>query len=443
MCIASVLGTLLYTPFGKPIWIDEFLHFAFASFDSTEEAWAAIKRSTSGVNHGQTGIYMLINYWALKVWGSDALILRAPSLICTALLYFFAAMTIKIRGYGFIWQIGAVFILFGQSELLYYAGEARPYMPLATAAIGTLAYAVASPDQRATLTIKLTGLFSVILGVLMHPYFSLYWAAIFVFGFWQSWLNQEVKFTLKDLLAYFNIPLCVIGTLIYFYLASQTWLTGSPVFALDPFQFMRRTDIYRLFIYNHTTFLGVHTRGEFFLYLSLTPLVLYLFCPSRLKSLVRPLLPPAVLLWLALGLTFFISLMSYYQNYWILTRQWVASIAIVAVAFAWLMAALFQILERTVPVRFRQGLIALLFLLLTIYCWRASEHNAKVRWASLLDNYGKATVQQFDLKLGALQCPIQPEVWVDLANANINSRSSVSPLFKYYYSGTENPYCAK
>ena len=68
----AVCATAISVLPGRPIWIDEFVHFAFGAFGSTSEAWAAITTSINGVNHGQTGVYMLIDYWLFS-WSERTL----------------------------------------------------------------------------------------------------------------------------------------------------------------------------------------------------------------------------------------------------------------------------------------------------------------------------------------------------------------------------------
>jgi hypothetical protein len=378
----------------------------------------------------------------LKMFGSDALVLRAPSLLSACLLYVFSAMLLRIRGFGFIWQIGAVFIIFGQSELMYYAGEARPYMPLATATVGTVVYAVASAEQRKQWSVRCVGFFSIALGVLMHPYFSVYWASAFLFGFWFAWLRDEVKLTPRDFMTYLNLPLCLIGTAAFFLLASQTWLAGSPVFDRNPFQFMQRAEIYRLFVYNQTTFLGVYSRGQIFLVLCAAISTLYIFCPEKLKRIVKPVVPPAVLVCLALTLTVAVSVMSYYQNYWILTRQWLASIALVGVGFTWFSAEFVRMLASRAPVKFQQMVATLVILCIGVYCWRASEHNAQTRWRAFVEYTKMPLVKTLEAPPKKILCPLSPERWIDLANDNAKAGEDVWPVFKYYYLADQaNPYC--
>ena len=67
-----LLLVALNSSVGRPIWIDEFLHFTLGSHYSTSEAWDSINKSIVGdeshigVNHGQTGIYMMGANFSLR-----------------------------------------------------------------------------------------------------------------------------------------------------------------------------------------------------------------------------------------------------------------------------------------------------------------------------------------------------------------------------------------
>lgn len=436
-----ILAVLLYASLGRPVWIDEFLHFTFASFDSTASTWSAITQTLSNVNHGQTGIYMLVNYWLLTFWGADVLALRAPSLLSAFLLCYFSALTLRIRGHGFAWQVVAIFIMFCQAELMYFAGEARPYMPLATASVGTLVYYLASPTQRTFVGVRLIGWFSVLLGVLIHPYFSLYWLTIAAFGLWLTWFNDELRLTLDSLLKYLNLPLCVVGSFVYLALASQTWLTGSPVFDRDPFRFMPQSDLYYLFVWQHTTFLGPNRGGENFLILTFTSLIIFFLLPVKIKENIRSAIPPIILIYLALSLSILLSLLSYYQSYWILTRQWVASIALVAVGFTWLCAELMAILTKALPNKKYRPILFVIFLWLVLFCWQVSSPKTKMLWSDLIRQFGTATISPQNGPPDRIACPISPDTWVELANNNLNEGTPVWKIFRFYYSSADNPYC--
>jgi hypothetical protein len=430
----------MFASLGRPVWIDEFLHFAFAGFGTTAEAWSAIKQSTLSVNHGQTGIYMLVNYWLLKLFGAEILALRAPSLISAFLLCYFAALFVKMRGYGFAWQIFSIFIMCCQAELMYFAGEARPYMPLAAAAAGVLLYYLASLTQREITAVKMVGWFSVLFGVLMHPYFSIYWLALVCYGLWVSWLNKEITLTPRSVMSYLNIPLCVVGAVIYFALASQTWLAGSPVFDRDPFHFMPRSELPHLLIWHHTTFLSPFQGGEILLLSCLVALVVLIFLPKKMRQYVQPTLPPIVLIFSALGLSLALSYLSYHQNYWILTRQWVASIALVAVGFVWLCAAVVSILLKALPIAMRQNGHFAALVLIVFGCWQLNEETLRARWR---ESVTAVTMPAASINIDPpkqVQCPISPDTWVELANKNLKANTSVWSIFKFYYS-SGNPYC--
>jgi hypothetical protein len=437
LCVVSVA---LYGSFGRPIWIDEFLHFATAAFDNTEQAWSVIRQSITGVNHGQTGIYMLLDYWLLKAFGASILALRSPSLLSAALMLYACATLLRLRGFGLFWQCFAIFVLFCQPHLMYYTGEARPYMPLAAASVGALVFAVATPDQRRQWTVRILGGGSILFGALMHPYFSLYWLAIFCFGFWFAWVNQERTLSFEALKNYLNIPLCVVGSAVYFGIASLTWLVSHPRFDRDPFQQIPQTDLVRIFVWHHTEFFGFPERGAFLLAAIGAFTTAYFFLPLAIRSRLKPMLGPAVLVLVALGLSGLLSLMSYFQNYWILTRQWVASIALVGVGSVWLCAelvrAMTKMLEDAGVVSSRKVMkcLSAVFLgLILLYGIRLNQHNLRYRVDTLATYLSqKNTVKSIDLEK-LITCPMDNHAWSVLANLNAQGGGAVWPVFSKYY----------
>ena len=93
LCLTMIL---LYGPFGRPIWIDEFLHFAVGSHNSTREVWETIRRTTVEVNHGQTGFYILLDYWLMKLFGANLLALRVPSILSGGVYLVIGAITLAV-----------------------------------------------------------------------------------------------------------------------------------------------------------------------------------------------------------------------------------------------------------------------------------------------------------------------------------------------------------
>lgn len=434
-------GVLPYALVERPIWIDEFLHFAFAAFDTTAEAWNAIKRSTSLVNHGQTGIYMLVDYWLLKAFGASVFWLRAPSLFSAFLLCYSASVVLKIRGFGILWQLFAIVIMVFQSELMYFAGEARPYMPLAASVVGTLVYSLATEAQRAKSEIKILGIFSIISGSLLHPYFSIYWALLFAFGLWFRWFNNGHVFTQQAVIRYVNLPLLSIGIAVYFVLAAQTWLTGSPKFDHDPFHYLPWSDFFHLFISKHTIFLGLTQGGVIFLYACLIGLIILILIPHELRKWVRYTLPPMILILIALAVSVLLCLVSYYENYWILPRQWLASIGLVATGFVWLIAELSSAVVQVVPKRTRQFIHLIIFFITFAFCWQINQSHISARWAELTNYLHSPHHHTHDSQVDKTECDTSPDRWVALANANVRSGGLVWPIFKFYYDPHNNPSC--
>src|ERR1700741_4257591 len=91
---------LVYASTGRPLWIDEFLHFAFGAFRSTVSAWHAIRHSIASINFGQTGIYMLLDYWLLKAFGANAVALRLPSILSAGLMLWGGLQFLSKRQYS-------------------------------------------------------------------------------------------------------------------------------------------------------------------------------------------------------------------------------------------------------------------------------------------------------------------------------------------------------
>ena len=137
-----VLGAVilfLYSGIWRPIWFDEFLHFAMGGM-TWEYALKTVDYTTIEVNHGQTGVYMLLDWLLLQAFGASAVALRLPSLLAAALLLAAAVTFLRRRGFGYGWQYLVLLALAAHTALIWFTGEARPYMPLAAAGVAVLAY---------------------------------------------------------------------------------------------------------------------------------------------------------------------------------------------------------------------------------------------------------------------------------------------------------------
>src|SRR5262245_22376230 len=94
----------------KGIWADEVLHFAWGAFPSTAQAVELIFRSVGEkMNHGQTGIYMLLDHLALKHFGASYFALRFPSYFSFVLGLW--AGFLFLRNLGFSLLVRLAFVL--------------------------------------------------------------------------------------------------------------------------------------------------------------------------------------------------------------------------------------------------------------------------------------------------------------------------------------------
>jgi hypothetical protein len=439
--IVAVLGMVLYSGYRHPIWIDEFLHFAFGAMSGTSEAWSAIVRSIGGVNFNQTGIYMLADFWLLKLFGASFFALRLPSLLSAVWLLVCATTFLGIRGLGNIWKLVLIIALLAQTSLMNFAAEARPYMPLAAATVGTLAY-YATPIERRRGWPRVVGLVSIGLGVLMHPYFPGYWAAMICVGFLLALIEGRARLPARDVLRFCE-PLAVAAGLAVFYVVgSLTWLRGAPVLDFDPFQWVHRDQLvvtmidwtHLAFIYDFAGSVGGPADPRYVLLLLMILTVLACpFVPRRWRDPLLALMPPVALAVGALVISALLSWISYRHHYWILERQWIASVALMPVAVVWYMAELGRRLDdwwRGSSIVLAVGCVAVFSCSLyrivppkfdvirqDVARWRVSDAVKAEPPAEAPVGRDQAARDQ----------------WVALANANIGAGGPVWDIFREYY----------
>jgi hypothetical protein len=480
VCIA-VSVAILFSGINRPIWIDEFLHFAFGGFGSTQDAWRAIVRSLEDVNHNQTGVYMLVDYWLLKVFGASAIWLRMPSSIGVLVLFSGAVCVLRTRGFGYAWQVAVVLLLVAQRRMLmHFVAEARPYMLLAATCVGVLAYYGAGVHRRHWF-ICMLGWLSALVGAAMHPYFLPYY--IFVVGLTYadriSWDLRRIA--PKDIWQHLQPAMLCATLAIYFGVGMLTWMPRQPQLALDPFHFIPRNALLLNVIFYHFEFLLGTERLRIAMLLVLAALgagaaILALLhrggrwragegsawhghqqhreqqCRNRslfsclARSNCRSLLSPLALIFVALLLSGLLSLMSYRAHYWILPRQWVASIALACVGTVWLCAAGAELLPTWA--RRRAGIAVAIFAVFpaeeavvvqfrTIDSWRAAQSTiARNAGHVSLSPYSSLPVEPRRITIDQLKSSdgdVQNAAWTALANQNVLVGGPVWPIFQRYY----------
>lgn len=430
LALASILLIATFGSFERDIWIDEFLHFALGSHSSTAEVWQTIRNTTTSINHGQTGFYMVLNYWTMQILGANLVSLRFPSLLSTAWLLMASFLILRWRGIGWPWLLVLVFCFASQSTLMIYVGEARPYMPLAAASMGVLAYYLAPLDVIETRWGKSLGVISVMWGVLMHPYFSLYWASLWLFSYvcQVSWGRYE--FGLHSALRHVNIWLLIPGIFFYFTLGLSTWLRSRGEFGLDPFQWVGgKTNFWSTFI-DVGLFRFIRPFGGIFL-ISIGAFVpVYVFLPQQLRTRLKPLLPPIALVLTMTILALVVSGISFYREYWILSRQWVASIALSTLGVVWLAA---EFLRR--PSLANKQLVTFLVIAFLAYLPVAATPDFLKKARAIQQS--RANLMQVPITPPtdpeSVPLPANNEEWVSLARANLVEGGDVWPIFRSFY----------
>jgi hypothetical protein len=433
--IVAVLGMVLYSGYRHPIWIDEFLHFAFGAMSSTSEAWSAIVQSIARVNFNQTGIYMLADFWLLKLFGASSFALRLPSLLSAVWLLVCAATFVSVRGLGNMWKLALILALFAQPWLMNFAAEARPYMPLAAATVGTLTYYTA-PMVRRRGWLRVVGFVSIGLGVLMHPYFPVYWTAMICVGFLLALIEGRARFAVRDALRFCEPVTVVSGLAVFFVVGSLTWLQGAPALDFDPFQWIHRDQLvvamidwtHLAFIHDFAGPVGGPTDPRYLLLLLM--ILSVLICPlvsRRWRPSFLTLVPPVALTVSALVISALLSWISYRHHYWILGRQWIASVALMPVGAVWYVAELGRQLDGW----WRGSSVAL-----AVGCFAVFTYSLYGFVPQKLDEL-RHDIAGWRVDAAKAEPPAQPPVgndqWVALANANIADGGPVWDIFRRYY----------
>ena len=438
LCIIAILLVVLHSSPGRPIWTDEFLHYALGSYSSTSEAWSVVEPSLVSVNHGQTGLYMMIDYWLLKGFGASAWALRLPSLVATLVMLLASAALLRTRGYGTVWQATVMIALGCNSWLMAYAAEARPYMPLAATAAGTLVYYFSPVHHRSRWGLMAWGWGSVFIGVANHPYFVLYWFAAYVLSYLMTLSERSVKPSPREILAHSNLPLSICGTLVFALVGSLSWMRGGPSFNYDPFTLFGADQFVWDVIRYHFDFLEFVPFRYAWLGLVMAATLGWLVVPKLRSQQWRPLIVPAALVVCAFCLTFVLSYMSYRRHYLIGPRQWLGSFAFAAIGSAWLWLTIARQLSVWRPL-VGVGFAIALPLLLTDPLWRTvADYDQTLLRNQRLQRQVATVPEPSD---AAFPGEIPTQSWVDLANANVRSGGPVWRYFRHYYAqeSTQHP----
>lgn len=398
----------LYSSWGRPLWLDEYLHFVFGGFDSIGDAWAAVQTSTTNINHGQTGFYLMLDFALLKTFGANLFMMRLPSLLSAALLLFSAALFLRRKNFGATAIATAFLILLAQPNLLYFTGEARPYMPMAASVMAALAYFSTHMNTRATTGMRVLIWGSMIWGALMMPYYVLYLPVIALTAFMIARVSGEKP----EFWKFINLPLHTTSVILGTGISAFTWLRGSPEFSRDPWLTIRP-------LVDSLT--APHLIGIIFL----GALIVFTLWQGLIHStdrvtLERQLVAAALLILVMIAMSMLFAALSLAQSYWILPRQFIASQAIITVAVVWMLGS--ALLAN--PRRYKSAIAAIFAIGISLGAARAtiSQVESLRDWEN--NGYPLAGNPGDEAFLG---------IEVGPANQNVVDGGAVRPRFTMFY----------
>ena len=327
LTLLALVILALYSSWGRPLWLDEYLHFVFGGFDSIGDAWAAVQTSTTNVNHGQTGFYLMLDFALLKTFGANLFMMRLPSLLSAALLLFSAALFLRRKHFGAIAIATAFLLLLAQPNLMYFTGEARPYMPMAASGMAALAYFSTHMNTRSTTGMRILIWGSMIWGALMMPYYLLYLPVIALTSFMIARVGGEKP----EFWKFINLPLHISSVILGTAISALTWLRGSPEFSRDPWLTIRPL----VDSLTAPQLVGIIFLGALIVFTLWQGLI----HSTNRATLERQLVSATLLILVMIAVSILFAALSLAQSYWILPRQFIASQAIITVAVVWMLGS--------------------------------------------------------------------------------------------------------
>ena len=308
----ALLLAALFSGFNRPIWIDEFLHFALAGV-SWQEIFAVIQDTSGNINHGQTWAAQVASLASLKTFGASELALRFPTLIANALAVFASIRILAMLGVPPIFHIGLLGVITAIGEFEFQMGNARPYMPLLMFTVLTLWTLVELTVRRRLRRLHLV-LFplAVVAGAASHPYFPAVLITLLGGFFVLELITTNDGFGAVAMRYRFVSLWSASGVVTSIAIGSYTWLRGSPEFpGMDPFSWFP---------------LGLGLQGFVLLSVAFAGSSVIMATQLRrlrdMRCIDRAGWVGLLLLFVGPALALIFSWISLARGYWILARQW-------------------------------------------------------------------------------------------------------------------------
>ena len=433
----SVLALVLFSSWNRPLLYDEFVYFVAGSLSLSEVLWV-IQETTTNVNQGVTGAYLLTDWALMQAFGAADWALRLPSLVFGVLFIVYALTFLRHKGVGAFGLALFPLFLLTQELVMHYVGEARTYMPLAAASIGLLTYYSATPQWRKSLAGRSTGWSAAIIGVLFHPYIAVYWPAVLLFGYWtQHRRSLWNKATTMSIVRWSNPSLVITGAFVYAGVALSTWARGRATAFVDPYNFLPGSLPVEIVAQNLYAFTPAVVAVIAAIALGF---VAALLVPpgSRLngRAAIAALFEPAVLFIAAVTLALLISFSSILADFWIFPRQWIASAAMGALALFWAGFQLQQCardISRPRGVAVAAALTGLTVVAATgVVAQQVADQRVWIYRPVINQPDRTSLIAKLDR-----QDRLNDADWMEYAQVNVDQGGMVWPEFRNYYLNTD------
>ena len=341
--LVGIALVVFYSQALRPIWYDEMVYFVLGGLNGPAELLTVLRETTSNIHQGQTGVYMALVFASLKTTGASLWSFRGTSVAFGTLFVVTSLLYLRRKGLSLLWQMLFLALLGGATTLMYYVGEARVYIALTALTTAALLFYSYGPQDR-RMHVLLFGWVMVPALAVIHPYAIIYLPLVMMVGYTFD-RDTSQRWTVRGLVAWSRPKLAVVAFMLYVSVALLTWGRGTANFDVDPLQFIARPFAVEL-IYQHLAPLMNGT-----LTLSLWMIVglaatAFIVRFRRKMQALESLIAPLTLMGLALVASIAISLLSLLNEFWIMPRQWIASLALCIIALAWLLQRVWQILDK-------------------------------------------------------------------------------------------------
>jgi hypothetical protein len=372
LILLGLLVITAYASIGRPMWIDEFAHFALGGLPPADAMVTIVATTGASLNQGHTGVYLLVDYWLMQAFGANLFALRLPSILSGVVLLAAAATFIRLKGFKLVWRAVVIIALGANASLMYFTGEARPYMPLVASCLATLTYYQYPLSERRTFTAWAFGVIGILGGSVSHPYYALFGPLIAVYSLWERGYLSRSRDNLPRMIAFLNPWLVLPAVFLFIVVGLLSWAKGRPGHSHDPWFWFGSI--------GRTVDAVASAHVEIFQPIAISTSLVVAGLVLLILVLIRAVgltvaLPPVVLMVLGVTTSIVVTLASVIGEYWVFVRQSVGGMAIVTLGWVWLMAAAWN--APAVRTRIRGLVGVVVVLLVTTGAVRVSEQLAQ------------------------------------------------------------------